>query len=452
MIRIANGQGFWGDSLDAPLEQIRRGPIDYLTLDYLAEVTMSILQKQRARDPRAGYARDFAAMIEQGARDIVDRRVKVIANAGGVNPAGCRDAVAAALERQNLKGRLKIGVVTGDDILARIDEFLEHGIFLKNLDTGEPLSSIRGNVQSANVYLGAWPIAAALRQGADIVITGRCADAALSLAPMIVEFGWQPGEWDKLAGGTIAGHAIECGAQCTGGNCQVDWRTMQDFAAIGYPIVEAEPDGSAVVTKHKGTGGRVSVAGVTEQLVYEIGDPRAYITPDCIVDFTTVQLRQDGPDRVRISGARGLPATDMYKVSISYAWGWKATGCLAYAWPDAYEKARLADRILRERLSRIGLKFDSIHTEFVGANACHGPALSGAPAADIAEVLLRVGVRSHEKGDVERFTKEIAPLALNGPPVVTYVGGRPKVEEIVAYWPALIPKKAIQASVSVEET
>jgi Acyclic terpene utilisation family protein AtuA len=306
VIRIANGQGFWGDSLDAPLEQVRRGPIDYLTLDYLAEVTMSILQKQRARDPRAGYARDFVAMIEQGARDIVDRRVKVIANAGGVNPAGCRDAVAAALERQNLKGRLKIGVVTGDDILARIDEFLERGIYLKNLDSGEPLSLIREHVQSANVYLGAWPIADALRQGADIVITGRCADAALSLAPMIVEFGWRPDEWNRLAGGTIAGHAIECGAQCTGGNCQVDWRTTQDFASIGYPIVEAEPDGSAVVTKHKGTGGRVSVAGVTEQLVYEIGDPRAYITPDCVVDFTTVQLRQDGPDRVRISGARGL--------------------------------------------------------------------------------------------------------------------------------------------------
>jgi hypothetical protein len=436
MIRIGNGQGFWGDSLEAPLEQIRRGPLDYLTLDYLAEVTMSILQKQRARDPRAGYARDFVSMIEQGARDIVDRGVKVIANAGGVNPESCRDAVRAALAKQSLAGRLKIGVVTGDDILARIDELLDAGIFLKNLDTGEPLSLIRDRVQSANVYLGAFPIADALRQGADIVITGRCADAALSLAPMIVEFGWRDDEWDKLAGGTIAGHAIECGAQTTGGNSIVDWRDVSDFAGIGYPILESEPDGSAVVTKHKGTGGRVSVAGVTEQLVYEIGDPSSYVTPDCVVDFTTARLENCGPDRVRISGTRGRPATDTYKVSISYAWGWKAGGQLIYAWPDAEEKARLADRVLRERLTRLGLQFDAIHTEFTGSDD---------------RVLWRIAVRSQDKGAVERFTKEIAPLALNGPPVVTYVGGRPKVEEVVAYWPALIPKAAVRALVSVEE-
>jgi hypothetical protein len=436
MIRIANGQGFWGDSLEAPLEQIRRGPLDYLTLDYLAEVTMSILQKQRARDPRAGYARDFVSMIEQGARDIVDRGIKVIANAGGVNPESCRDAVRAALGKQNLAGRLKIGVVTGDDILSRIDEMLDAGIFLKNLDTGEPLSLIRDRVQSANAYLGAFPIADALRQGADIVITGRCADAALSLAPMIVEFGWHADEWDKLAGGTIAGHAIECGAQTTGGNSIVDWHDISDFAGIGYPILEVEPDGSAVVTKHKGTGGRVSVAGVTEQLVYEIGDPRSYITPDCVVDFTTARLENCGPDRVRISGTRGQPATDSYKVSISYAWGWKAGGQLIYAWPDAEEKARLADRVLRDRLARLGLQFEEIHTEFVGSDA---------------QVLWRIAVRSRDRGAVERFTKEIAPLALNGPPVVTYVGGRPKVDEVVAYWPALIPKAAVRASVSVED-
>jgi len=435
MIRIGNGQGFWGDSLDAPVEQIRRGPLDYLTLDYLAEVTMSILQKQRARDPRAGYARDFASMIEQGARDIVDRGVKVIANAGGVNPESCRDTVRAALAKQNLAGRLRIGVVTGDDILARIDELLDAGIFLKNLDTGEPLSLIRDRVQSANVYLGAFPIADALRQGADIVITGRCADAALSLAPMIVEFGWGTDEWHKLAGGTIAGHIIECGAQCTGGNSIVDWREISDFAGIGYPILEAEPDGSAVVTKHKGTGGRVSVAGVTEQLVYEIGDPQSYITPDCIVDFTTARLESCGPDRVRISGTRGQPATDTYKVSISYAWGWRASGQLIYAWPDAEEKARLADRVLRDRLARLGLQFGAIHTEFVGSDD---------------RVLWRIAVRSQDRGAVERFTKEIAPLALNGPPVVTYVGGRPKVDEVVAYWPALIPKTAVRALVSVE--
>ncbi len=451
MIRIANGQGFWGDSLDAPLDQVRGGPLDYLTLDYLAEVTMSILQKQRARDPRAGYARDFVSMIAEGAQDIVGRGVKVIANAGGINPEGCRDAVAAALARQGLQGRLKIGVVAGDDISGRLDEMTASGIEFRNIDTGEPLSTVRDRVQSANAYLGAFPIADALRQGADIVITGRCADAALSLAPLIVEYGWTAADWDKLAGGTIAGHAIECGAQCTGGNCQVDWKTTPDFAGIGYPILEGEADGSAVITKHAGTGGRVSVAGVTEQLVYEIGDPRCYITPDCIVDFTTAKLECAGPDRVRISGTRGVPATDMYKVSISYAWGWKAVGYLAYAWPDAYAKAQLGDRILRERLARMDLDFDSIHTEFVGAGACHGASLAGQISADAPEVLLRVGVRSRDKAPVDRFTKEIAPLALNGPPVVTYVGGRPKVEEVVAYWPALIPKSAVNPRVTVTE-
>lgn len=440
MIRIANGQGFWGDSLEAPLELMRRGPIDYLTLDYLAEVTMSILQKQRARDPRAGYARDFVGVIEQGARDIVDRGIKVIANAGGVNPEACRDAVARVCRG------LKIGIVTGDEITSRLDEFA-----FTNLDTGQPLSTIRSRVQSANVYFGAFPIAEALRQGAQIVITGRCADAALALAPMIHAFGWRPGDWNLLAAGIVAGHTIECGAQCTGGNCQAGWETIPGFANIGYPIVEADPDGTFIVTKHPGTGGSVTVAGVTEQLLYEIGDPRNYITPDCMADFSTIQLQQCAADRVRFSGIKGHLATEFYKVSISYSAGYKAVGTLVYGWPDAYKKARAADRILRERLDRLGLRFDAIHSDFVGANACHGD-LVGEPSPDLAEVVFRAGVRGMDKAPIERFTKELAPLALNGPPVVTGLGaGRPKVEEIVAYWPALIPKSMVTPQVSVAE-
>ncbi len=440
MIRIANGQGFWGDSLEAPLELMRRGPIDYLTLDYLAEVTMSILQKQRARDPRAGYARDFVGVIEQGVRDIVDRGIKVIANAGGVNPGACREAVARFCPG------LKIGIVTGDEITSRLDEFA-----FTNLDTGEPLSMIRSRVQSANVYFGAFPIAEALRQGAQIVITGRCADAALALAPMIHEFGWRPDDWDLLAAGIVAGHTIECGAQSTGGNCQAGWETIPDFANIGYPILEAEPDGTFIVTKHPGTGGSVTVAGVTEQLLYEIGDPSNYITPDCIADFTTIQIQQCATDRVHFSGIKGRPATGFYKVSISYSAGYKAVGTLVYGWPDAYKKARAADRILRERLDGLGLRFDTIYSDFVGANACHGD-LVGEPSPDLAEVVLRAGVRSMDKAPIERFTKELAPLALNGPPVVTGLGaGRPKVEEIVAYWPALIPKSIVTPQVSVAE-
>jgi hypothetical protein len=451
VIRIANGQGFWGDSLEAPVEQIRRGPIDYLTLDYLAEVTMSILQKQRTRDPQAGYARDFVDLIARVLPDLKDRRVRVIANAGGINPMGCRDAVLDRAARQSIP--LKVATVTGDDITDRLDQFMKRGIELKNMDTGEPLSAIRAQVERANVYFGAFPVAEALGLGAEIVITGRVADAALTVAPMIHEFGWKETDWDKLTAGIVAGHAIECGAQVTGGNCQADWETIPDLADIGYPIVEAEPDGTFSVTKHAGTGGRVTVASVKEQLLYEIGDPTQYITPDCVADFTTVHLDQAGPDRVRFSGIAGRPATNYYKVSISYTAGYKAMGSLVYTWPDAYKKARAADQILRQRLTRLGLRFDEIRTEFLGANACHGiPSAEPSPEIEphLPEVVLRVGVRSENRAAVDRFTREIAPLVLNGPPGVSGLGlGRPRVEEIVAFWPALIPKSEVRPEVAI---
>ena len=451
MIRIANGQGFWGDSPDAPVEQVRRGPIDYLTLDYLAEVTMSILQKQRSRDPEAGFARDFVDVIDRILPDLATKNIRVIANAGGLNCDSCRRAIRALGWRSGVD--LAVATVSGDDVTERIDEFLGKGVEFRNMDTGEPLSTIRDRVRSASVYFGAFPIAEALAGGAQIVITGRCADAALVLGPMIHEFGWQPEEWDKLASGIVAGHAIECGAQGSGGNCQDDWETIPGLEDIGYPIAEAEPDGSFVITKHAGTGGRVTVASVTEQLVYEIGDPRAYLTPDCGADFTSFRLEQAGPDRVRCTGVRGTPATPTYKVSISYAAGFRAIGSVAYAWPDAYKKARAGARILRERLARLGLEFDAIHSELLGANACHGIAASEPSpelAAQLPEVVMRFGVRSQNRAAVERFTKEIAPLVLSGPPSVTGLGaGRPKVEEVMAYWPALIPKADVHPVVSL---
>jgi hypothetical protein len=451
IIRIANGQGFWGDSLEAPLELVRRGPIDYLTLDYLAEITMSIMQKQRARDPRSGYARDFVQMVEQVLADLVGRNIKVVANAGGVNPEACRDAVIEVARKAGFGGRVKIGIVAGDDIMHRLDDYIERGVALNNLETGEPLSSVRSRVASANVYFGGRPIAQALDKGGQIIIAGRATDTGLALGPMIHEFGWGEADWDRLAAGTIAGHTVECGAQCTGGNCLIDWDTIPNMADIGYPIIEAQEDGTFVITKHEGTGGRITVASVKEQLVYEMGDPREYITPDCVADFTTIRLEQDGPDRVRFSGIGGRAATELYKVSVSYSAGWKAIGSLVYAWPDAYRKAQAADRVLRERLDRLGLKFDQILTEFVGANACHGP-MAGDPPPDIAEVTFRIGVRGQDKAAVERFTREIAPLVLNGPPTVTgFAGGRPKVEEIIAYWPALIPKSEVAPEISVIE-
>jgi hypothetical protein len=450
-IRIAAGQGFWGDLPDAPVRQVEGGPIDYLMLDYLAEVTMSIMQKQRSRDPLAGYAKDFVPLMKQILPACVERNIRVTANAGGVNVEGCANAVRDVARELGLAGKLRIGIVTGDDIMARIDDLLERGIELRNMDNGAQLSTVRERIQSANVYLGASPIVEALNQRAQVVITGRATDTGLTLAPLIHEFGWADDDWNRLAAGTIAGHIIECGAQCSGGNCQYEWRSIPNLADVGFPIVEASPDGTFVITKHERTGGWVIIPSVKEQLVYEMGDPHEYITPDCVADFTTVQLEYEGRDRVRVYGIEGRPATDSFKVSISYSAGYKAVGTLVYSWPDAHDKAQAADKILKARLDRLGLKFDLIHTEFVGANATHGP-LAGKPSPDLPEVQLRVGVRGDDRQAVERFTREIAPLVLTGPPGVTgFAGGRPKVEEIVAYWPALIPKEEIVATVRVIE-
>jgi hypothetical protein len=446
VVRVAAGQGFWGDDLDAPRRQVEGGPIDYLMLDYLAEVTMSILQKQKERDASLGYARDFVGAMESVLPAVAERGVKVVANAGGVNPRACAAAVKVlAGERGH---RLKIGVVTGDDLLGRLDELIAAGHGLANMDTGAPLSTVRGEVLSANAYIGSEPIVEALEKDASVVITGRSTDTALTMAPLRHEFGWGGSQWDQLAAGIIAGHIIECGAQCSGGNCLYDWRSIPDLANVGYPLVEASPDGSFIVTKHPKTGGRVSVQTVTEQLVYEMGDPHSYITPDVVADFTTVRLTSAGDDRVLVSGIKGRPPTDNLKVSVAYRAGFKAIGTLVYAWPDAFEKAQLADRVLRERLDRLGLSFDQILSEYVGATATHGR-LAG-DQRNAPEVQLRFGVRGPDRAAVERFTREIAPLVLNGPPSVTgFAGGRPKVEEIVAYWPALIDKSVVKTKVDL---
>ena len=292
-------------------------------------------------------------------------------------------------------------MVLGDDVYDRIDDMLARGVEMRSMDTGEPLSAIRDRILSANAYIGAFPLTEALATGADVVIAGRCTDTALALAPMIHRFGWKETDWDLLAAGTIAGHIVECGAQCTGGNCQVDWTGIPDMANIGYPIIEAERDGTFVITKHPGTGGRIDTDVIKEQLLYELGDPRMYITPDCIADFTSIRLKDDGPDRVRVSDIAGRPRTDTLKLSISYSDGYKAMGSLVYSWPQALEKAQAADRIVRARLAQLGLRFDEIYTEYFGVNACHGPA--AAPVADPPEVQLRMGVRGHDKKACRSF-------------------------------------------------
>jgi hypothetical protein len=449
-VRIAAGQGFWGDWLEAPVRQVQGGKIDYLMMDYLAEVTMSIMQKQKSRDPRAGYARDFVPLMERILPDVVSKGIRVVTNAGGVNPRGCAEAVVGAARKLGLAGKVRVGLVSGDDILDRLDDLMARGHALSDLDSGRPLAEVRDRVLSANAYLGLAPIVEALRQDANVIVTGRVTDTGLTLGPLVHEFGWARDDWDRIAAGTIAGHIIECGAQSSGGNLLKDWRKVRGLENPGFPIAEASEDGSFVITKHPGTGGVVNVASVTEQLVYEMGDPHNYITPDGVADFTTIRLRQAGKDRVQVTGIQGRPRTDKLKVSIAYFYGYKAVGTLVYSWPDAYEKARRADQVLRGRLEALGLSFEQVLTEYVGVDATHGR-LSGPPSPDLAEVQLRVGVRATDRAPVERFTREIAPLVLTGPPSVTgFAGGRPQVEEIVAYWPALIDRTEIEPHVRVQ--
>jgi hypothetical protein len=450
LLRIASGQGFWGDDLEAPVRQVEGGPIDYLMMDYLAEVTMSIMQKQRARDPDAGFARDFPPLMERIFPGCVEGGVRVVTNAGGVNPLGCGAAVVEAGRAAGVSGKAKVGVVTGDDLMERLDELLAAGHELAHMETGAPLSEIRDRVQSANAYIGAEPIVKALEMGADVVLTGRSTDTALTYGPMIHEFGWSLADHDRIAHGVVAGHINECGAQASGGNAMVDWWTVPEMENVGFPIIEAAPDGTFTVTKHPGTGGRISRPVVTEQILYEMGDPSEYITPDVVADFTSIRLDEDGPDRVRVSGIRGGARTDFLKISIAYADGWKAVGTLVYAWPDAAAKAREADRILRARMDRLGLTFDEVRTELVGWNATHGH-LVGEPPHDHPEVELRIAVRSRDRESVERFTRELAPLVLTGPPSVTgFAGGRPRVQEIMAFWPALLRREAVAPHLKVE--
>ncbi|MFT5288699.1 MAG: hypothetical protein ACI82F_000756 [Planctomycetota bacterium] len=451
-VRIANGQGFWGDSILGPVRLVEEGPLDYLTLDYLAEVTLSIMQKQRSRRPDAGYATDFVRLIDRILPRMREKGIRVIANAGGVNPHACKDALLEVIAKHGVKG-VRIAVVEGDDILGDLDNLLASGEAMANMDTGDSLSNVRAKVSSANVYIGAFPIAEALDQGADIVLTGRGTDPGLVLGPMIHEFGWKPDDFDLLAAGTVAGHILECGAQCTGGN-YTDWRAVPNMARLGYPLVEAEADGTFVVTKHDGTGGLVTLDTVRHQLVYEMGDPNRYLGPDCTADFTSFSLEQEGPDRVRVSGVKGTSPTDTYKVSISYEDGWKATGQLTISGPDALEKAQLAAEIVWERLESDGFTYapEERMVEFLGAKVCHA-GIDGTSAPEAEEIVLRMGVKGPDRTKVNRFGMELVPLVTSGPPGVTgFAGGRPKATEIIGFWPALLAKGCVSTTVTLFES
>jgi Acyclic terpene utilisation family protein AtuA len=451
-VRIGNGQGFWGDSVDAPVELVRGGPIDYVGMDYLAEVTLSIMMRQKLKHPDQGYATDFVSFIRRILPEALERNVRILTNAGGLNPRACRRRIFEVARELGISG-LRVGVVEGDDVLGRLPGLIAAGHPLANMDTGEPLAPHVDRLMSANAYLGAWPVVEALAGGAQIVLCGRITDTALALAPAIHEFGWGERDWDRLAAGTIAGHVIECGAQCTGGNYS-RWWEVPDLWNVGYPIVEAREDGTFTVTKHAGTGGMVTVDTVAEQLLYEMSKPAEYITPDCVADFTSIRLHQEGRDRVGVSGIRGGEKTPFFKISASYLAGYKTSGQITISGPRAVAKAELAADIVWRRLERAGVTFppENRSVELVGTGVCLPGILP--PVADPPEVVLRLGVRDADPDKVARFGVELAPLITAGPPGVTgFAGGRPKPQEVMAYWPALLAREEVEShiEVSVEE-
>jgi hypothetical protein len=448
-LRIAGASGFWGDRNDALLDQVRGGPVDVVMLDYLAEITMSILRVKRMRDPGAGYAGDFLKALAPALGDVVARGIRVTTNAGGMNPRACAEAVVKLAREQGHAG-LRVGLVEGDDVLEALPALIDGGADLSHLDTGAPFATIRERVLSANAYLGADPIAEALRQGAQIVVTGRCTDSALALGPLLAHYGWAADDWDRRAAGVVAGHVIECGGQASGGNFAGGWEQVPDLANLGYPIAEVDESGDFTVTKHPGSGGLVNAAVVKEQLLYEIGDPRAYRTPDATADFTSFSLEDLGRDRVRIAGVRGGPAPDRLKVSISYQDGWANAVGLTFVWPHAIGRAQATERLLLDRCAKLGLQIDAHHVDWIGVNGAWGP-MAPPPAGPPNEVLFRMAIRTRDRASAKRFGEEVAPLVLSGVPGACsgLLTGRPEPRAIVNFWPALVPRDAVAPRVEV---
>jgi hypothetical protein len=438
-VRIANASGYWGDDPEALARQVRGGAIDYVTLDFLAEITMVILQRQRARNAALGYAYDFVTMLQPVLPEIVERGIRVVANAGGINVAACRDRIAEACRAQGLAPAL--GVVDGDDLLPRLDEVLAAGVPFAHLDDGRPLREIRERIVAANAYLGAWPIAEALGAGAQIVVTGRITDAALTVGPLVHEHGWGWDDWNRLAAATVAGHVLECGAQATGGNL-TDWHRVPPLD-VGYPVAEVAGDGSFVLGKHPGTGGLVSRATVTEQLLYEIADPAAYLTPDVTADFRWLDVAGVGADRVAVAGATGTPPPETLKVTVVYRDGWRAVGFALLSGPNVRAKAaRMAEMLWH----RVGADFADRRADLVGDRSCWGAA---APDVEPNEGVLRIAVRDRDRARVERFAQSLLGFALQGPPGLGVFGGRPDVQEAYAYWPTLVPRELVPPRIEI---
>ena len=430
-IRIGNAGGYWGDDLSALKRQLSGGPLDYITMDFLAEITMSILQRQQQKNPELGYAGDFLDQIRECLPLIVKKKVTVISSAGGINPVGLGKKIIEIAREQGIK--IKVGVVHGDDIMDDIDSLLAKGEKFTNMDSGEKFLKVRDKVTSANVYLGAEPVVKALQEGCQIIVTGRVTDTGITLAPMIFEFGWKSDDWNKIAAGIVAGHIIECGTQSSGGNI-TDWTDVKTYDNIGYPIVEIEKSGEFTVTKHKNTGGLVSEKTVKEQLVYEMGDPSNYITTDGVARFDSIELKDQGKNRVRITGIKGEPLTELFKISMSYNDGWKASGGILISGPDTYQKARVAAAAFWKRL---GLKFEQTRTDMIGSGSIWPKSLE---SPETNEIILQFGVRDPNKSKITEFGKLLSSLILSGPSGMAVISGRPRPSQVVAYWPALMKR------------
>lgn len=444
MIRIGNAGGYWGDDLDALRRQLEGGTLDYITMDFLAEITMSILRKQQLKNPKLGYAKDFLTQLETCLPLIVEKNVRVINNAGGINPIGLGREILKLARKQGHD--IKVGVVYGDDITGQLYELTAAGEKFTNMETGAEFGDVRHRVTSANVYLGAEPVVAALDAGCQIVVTGRVTDTGITMAPMIHEFGWAMDDWDKMAAGIVAGHIIECGAQASGGNI-TDWQDVKSFHNIGYPIIEMQADGTFFVTKHARTGGLISEKSVKEQLVYEMGNPAQYISPDGIAFFDTIQVEESKTNRVKISGVRGGPSPAMLKVSMAYEDGWKADGEVLISGPDIKKKADAVSDIFWKK---VGHKFEKTHTALVGAGSIWPEKLS---AYEPNEIYLRFGVCDHDLGKINDFSKALPALILAGPSgMAVSTRGRPRPQAVVAYWPALVRRDHCRAKVLTMDT
>ncbi len=448
-LRIGNGSAYWGDMLDPAVELAERGNLDYLGLDHLAELTLAILQRMKAKDPNEGYIPDLIPWTEALLPMTRKNGVRMITNAGGANPeAGGRQVIELA--RRLGFGGLKVGIVAGDSIFESLDQLAAAGVVFTNMDTGEEgLGRIRKDIVAANAYIGSDHVMQALQGGANVVVTGRISDSALSVAPIMHEFGWTfaDGQWDRIGAAITVGHIIECACFCTGGGSS-QWREAVEPWRIGFPIAEFNDDATAVVTKVLGSGGVVNQWTVKEQLTYEVTDPTHYIMPDGIADFSDLRLEEIGADRVRVTGMKGKPRPDTLKVCIGYRDGFIAEGLLLYSWPDALAKARRSEEIVRKRLAALGVRPVELRFDYVGVNTLHGTT-APPPRDDLNEVGLRVAAKVRTPEDADVVRREATHLwTLGGAGTAFGVPFRPR--PVVSLWPTLVPRDAVRTTVSVE--